>query len=293
MAQSRSNSGGNTERTPVPQLTPHQQTILEEAARKINVRTDGSSQETTVAAALWKKYEQVALSGSPHALGRVTAEIIAAQKIKQIQNERDVLFGRKLKQVQQKLLERVTKAELDPNQVLPHPDDITIIEGVGYRVDGPWVAEEVDLILQLCAKRDVLLQQSVLEDRLATPEDPRDGSTALVLAHFLNRGLPKRFYMSQDSMMMKLMRLESQTKRELLKTVRDAWKSIGVVRPRGYRMVTLSVIKSQIKRLESLIDQIITQYPTVSHLHDDEIAAHLQRLLVDFLERYRPELRAG
>lgn len=71
MARSRSNFDGNTERTSVPQLTPHQQTILEEAARKINVRSDGTSQETTVAAAIWKKYEQVALSGSPHALGGV------------------------------------------------------------------------------------------------------------------------------------------------------------------------------------------------------------------------------
>lgn len=116
-----------------------------------------------------------------------------------------MLFGRKLKQDQQKLLDRVVKAELDPNQVLPHSDDISIIDGVGYRVDGPWIAEEVDLIQKRCERRNVLLMQSVLEDRLATPKHPRDGTTALVLAHFLNRGLPKRFYISRNRMATKLM----------------------------------------------------------------------------------------
>lgn len=81
------------------------------------------------------------------------------------------------------------------------------------------------------------------------------------------------------------------TKRDLLKTVRDAWKSIGVVRPRGYRMPPLSVLKSQIERLEPLIDQIAQEYPAVAHLHKDELEAHLQRLMQEFLERNRPELR--
>lgn len=115
---------------------PHQQAILNEASRKITVRGEGQSQQIELSEALIRKYAQVALSGSPHSLGRVTQEIIVAQRAKQAIVERQVGLGRFIQEKQQKRLRRDLSEGGDPNSIFPHPDDIQIAEGEGYRVCG-------------------------------------------------------------------------------------------------------------------------------------------------------------
>lgn len=68
----------------------------------------------------------------------------------------------------------------------------------------------------------------------------------MVLAHLVNRSLPARFYLSQSEMLQTVLRLEQATKRELLAQAFQDWKTIGRLRPRGYRLPKLSAIRQRI-----------------------------------------------
>lgn len=115
-----------------------------------------------------------------------------------------------------------------------------------YRVIGPWDESELQVEKQNCARRGVLVLQCVLEDkqRLGGPSVSRcerelvdvgyADFSALLLAFFMDHGLPERFRLSADDILIAIMFHGRRTKRELLKQAYTAWRSIGCLKPRGW-----------------------------------------------------------
>ena len=83
--------------------------------------------------------------------------------------------------------------------------------------------------------------QAVLEERIGTSSagaslEPFAGASALLVVHFMNEGLPKRFHKSEIQIIMEMDYYRRLTKRELLKTARSAWVKLGSPKPRGWTM---------------------------------------------------------
>ncbi len=254
MTRRRKAPPANSSETELVSLTPIQQALLEEADRQITILNEGRELKTTVGNVVIRKLLQTAANGSAHALGHSVKAITVAQQVRQNVIKEDVAFGLRFKEHQQRLLDEVIKRGGDPESVLPHPDDIVIIEGTGYQIDGPADAEQLLVLKDNCRRRNVLILQAILEERLARapadgPADLFSGATPLVLVQFLNEGLPARYRMSDTAIIVATERYRRLTKRELLKHVRKAWATLGQSRPRGWIMPPLGKTRRRIERL--------------------------------------------
>jgi hypothetical protein len=255
MAVKRNKSRKATPKLTQPGLTPLQKSLLDEAGRKVTITSEGRQQELSIEQVVTRKLLQVAANGSVHALSNAVNEIILAQRIKQQTIEADVEFGHRLKAHQERLLDKARKEGLDLNTVLPHPDDIEIVPGVGYKVHGPWDEAELKIVLGNCARRDLYILQAALEERVLGPEvdleTQTDGSagggSALLLAQFFNQGLPERFAKSNLQLTLDLFKLRRLTKRELLKSARTAWASFGSPKPRGWVTPTFNETRAYLE----------------------------------------------
>lgn len=169
-----------------------------------------------------------------------------------------MLVGNWIKAQQQAKLDEAAEAGIDPDTVLPHPDDIHVIEGEGYRITGPADETELDLIKARCARRDLFILQHVLEDRLRSAQG---ANSALLLVQFMNHGLSELFRLSDTRLLLAIMRHERKTKRELLKEAHSAWRAIGRPKPRGW---TLPAFPEMRARLEHTLPALLALYEEVA-----------------------------
>jgi hypothetical protein len=147
-------------------LTPLQQALLDEADRKVTILSEGEQQEVSIHQVVSRKLLQMAANGSVHALSNAVNEINIAQRLQQRKFEDNVEFGEKYKSLQQQLLDQALAKGEDPEKVLPHPDDIKVLPGKGFKIAGPVDETELKTSQNCCALRDVLILQSVLEERI-------------------------------------------------------------------------------------------------------------------------------
>ena len=230
---------------------------------------------------------QAAASGSVHALSNAVNEIIVAQRIMQQEIEADVEFAHRVTAHQQVLLDKARKEGQDLNTVLPHPDDIETIPGVGYKVHGPWDEAELKIVLGNCARRDLYILQAALEERLGKPESDQQGSPsdeqflgalALVLVHFFNEGLPARFHKSDMQLIIDLFKCRWLTKRDRLKIAHQEWAAIGSPKPRGWRMPSLSKTCADLERVTDGCIELLHEMMTGQIKSDRDISARLRQL---------------
>lgn len=166
--------------------------------------------------------------------------------------KREVETGHRYKAKAELLLKRAVETGSDPKLVVPHPDDIIVTVGKGWKMPGPCNQEELDRVLDSCKRRDILIMQAVLEERLATAEEWRSagdrtedqpGASAWVMAFWMNMELPERFRLTD----FELMRLQTSytrlSKRELLKAAHLACRRSGYPKPRGWKMLPLSDLR--------------------------------------------------
>ncbi|MEJ8571603.1 hypothetical protein [Microbaculum marinum] len=265
-----------------------QKTLIEEANWKIMLRTDGQAQEATLAEVVIRKLFQVAANGSPHALGHVLRTIIDAQSLNQALIRDEVEQGRQIKERLQKRLDQAVHEGADPVWVVPHPDDIVVIEDEGWSVKGPVDEEGLKPIRQTVAMRDVFLLQSTLDERLALASQRDDpalpfaetaGSASLVFAGMLNDSLPERFRKPETEMMGDLMKYRRLTKRELLKLTRGAWSVIKQPKPRGTTIPPWRDVSPRMERLIGIINEVLDRIRDGTLKDDRAVAEKLCEMI--------------
>lgn len=213
--------------------------------------------------------------------------IIAAQQLQSMEVDEDIKFARRYKKQQEELLATALREGRSIEDVLPHPDDIVITEGEGYRIQGPSCREELAFIKRSCAYRDILLLQVALEDRIlplkeqtsevgAEEQDP--GQSALILAQFFNMGLPERYRQSQTDMGCCLQRYGRLDKRELLKQARQAWRWLGYDRPRGWTMRPWREMRGEFEVLLNEAQSLVPLFKTTKPVSEHQIEAQVRRL---------------
>lgn len=269
------------------ELTDFERGLLKETGRKVKVRVDGEMRETDLAQVVISKHVQVAVGGSPHALGQVSRSIIEAQILNQAHVREDVEKGRTIRKKLEMRLVRAVRDGADPKWVVPHPDDIVIVDGEGWSIKGPVDEDGLKPIRERLEMRDVLLLQSVLDERCTPPigasgeefnvtEQP--GSGASVLAHVLNDSVPERFRMSDVEIVMATDRFHRLSKRELLKAAYRGWAGIGQPKPRGTTLPPWCEVEPRMRRLADVSLCVLDEIRAGELVSEREIAGRLREL---------------
>lgn len=288
MARKRDNRPTTGKNGESRELTQFQKSMLKEANRKITLRSDGRTQETTLSEAVIRRLFQVATSGSPHALGHVLRNLNDAQALNQALIREKMAEGERIKQRLQNRLDQAVLEGADPVWVVPHPDDIVIDEEDGWTMTGPMDEEDLKPIRRRVTMRNVFLLQSVLEERLSdaprlgesdVPAVETAGSTSQVLATLLNDHLPQRFQLTVTGFLFETMRYQRLTKRELLKTTRMAWAAIGQPLPRGAILPPWCEAGPRIEHLMRVIQDVLGQMRAGTLTSERDIAERLGEVL--------------
>jgi hypothetical protein len=266
MTVSRRSNSTPTKATESPRdLLPIEQTLLSATGRKIKIRQDGSDREVSVADAIIQRQVQSALTGSTHAQGQILKGIFRAERARAKIIKSNVELGKCSKELAQERVEKAIKQGEDSDLVTPHPDDYRFSQDKGWTLQGPWDQAQLEIILDNCRLRDLMVMQATLEERLATKEEwraaddrieDRPDASSWVTAHLMNDGLPERFKLNDfqlDKLQISYMRL---TTRELLKATRSAWRRSGQPKPRGWRMDPWPVLRRRMSIVASFINEV-------------------------------------
>ncbi|SEG79241.1 DNA methylase [Bosea lathyri] len=128
-------------------------------------------------------------------------------------------------------------------QPLPHPDDVIIEPGKRVRFTGPSNPEQAAEYETRCRFRDILIMQHVLDEKLLG-EGASTG--AMLAAWVLNNCLPQRMRLCETNILMRVLRHQSTSKRELLKLVHQAWRAVGIDKPRGWVFAPQTVVQKRL-----------------------------------------------
>lgn len=196
---------------------------LREAERVISVRDgDGVRQMTQIEAILRSQYVS-ASKGSAYAQRHIIERYERAETERRAAREADNERWRRYIANGHRQLASAQKEGKSLPLLLPHPDDVDIDPVYGVIFRGPFDTESLEQTHEKCALRDVLLLQDAFEKREGVHGD--GPSTALFCALELNRGLAARFQLPELEICMRLMKFEVVPKRELRRSLRDAWRN--------------------------------------------------------------------
>lgn len=239
-------------------MTKLDQAFLDGASKSISIRTSEGNKATSVEEALVGTIIKTALGGSTHAQRHLVERIEEANQLKQMEIERDIETGFRIRKlIQAKRIACFENGE-DPETVLPHPDDILVDKAFGYSIVGPIDEVELGECKRTCDLRDVLMLQDALEIRLmaAAQVGPPPVTTPAVLATLLNDNVPERFRYSDTKLIFKMTENSHRSKRELLRDCYQAWKKLNFTVPRGFVFPDVEVLQRKFKVIAGVLDFI-------------------------------------
>jgi len=227
---------------------PMDRAILESMGRKVRIREGDTVSEVSTPEALVRSLIASALKGDPRSL-RLAFDLMQGTERRQAMTVRSqVERARAYKAKIAEAIEAAHATGKPPPIFFPHPDDVVIDESVGFRIIGPIDKDEQAKLEETLRLRDVLLMQSVLDERLdELAEAAADRPTgSLLLAMALNEAVPPRFRLTEMQMIDLVWRHERLSKRELLKQIYGEWKRLGINMPRGFIFPSLERVQAML-----------------------------------------------
>ena len=238
------------EDTAPPDLLPFQSLLLEALQKPVSIREGSQVSSISSKEAILRSLVTSAMKGSAHAQKIVLEWLHLTERgeAAALAHEHDV-FGHYCAHWREVMAEAECKGEPLP-QPLPHPDDVVIEPGKRVRFVGPCDAEQAVEYEARCRFRDILIMQHALDEKLMGEDAPRG---AMLAAWVLNMGLPLRMRLCETTILLRVMQHEASSKRKLLKLVHQAWRAIGIDKPRGWVFPPQVAVQ---KRLELTADLI-------------------------------------
>lgn len=227
---------------------PMDRAILESMGRKVRIREGDTVSEVSTPDAVMRALVASALKGTPYSLRTAINLMQEVERRQAMAVRSEVEWARAYKAKVAEAIEAAHAAGKPSPAVLPHPDDIIIDESVGYRIVGPVDEEEQAKLEETLRLRDVLLMQSVLDERFGKlAEAAADRPTgSLLLAMALNETVPQRFRLTDMQMIDRVWRQERLSKRELLKQIYGEWRRLGINLPRGFVFPSLERVQAML-----------------------------------------------
>lgn len=201
------------------------QIILAFADKELSVKVGDQLIKMSGREALSQAQAKSALNGNAHAQKDVQNRIERAERARLRRKIADAMFWQDYKDTKSATLDRLIKeaADIDDEAFLPHPDDIEIHENLTIRFTGPTTTEGLHKCHETMRFRSALILQAELDRRLASGSEENPGQGSLIMARFLEEGLPARMRYSDGDWLNAIWQTEKINKRTLLKSVKIAW----------------------------------------------------------------------
>lgn len=249
---------GNTDVEQLRDLVPSELSLLDLMSRTQKVRGEGGrEEEITFAEAVQRKTLQSAMGGSVFAQRTLLDRHAQAEALEQALRSHRAGFWRSYKERQRSRLDQWLREGRQEIDFFPHPDDIVIGHDNTVRFLGPVDHDEMVKVRQTMAMREAFLLQAKYEDRPGVLSDQaweEGGSSALLLAWFMNRSLPPRLRWDDETFTLRYLILrEWRTRREAEAAVQAQWRSAGVNRRRGFTLPSQDRMATFMKALANLI----------------------------------------
>ncbi len=212
--------------------------VLNEAKRAVAVR-EGEEVKTLTAlgAVLRSQYATATIKQNAYAQKHIIERYGRAERERRRQIQRRIeVWTQYVAEGREAIAEAERNGE-PPPALLPHPDDVVIDRANGVRFIGPLTQEDLRDLEKACRLRDVLLMQDALDQRQRPDQESGDSldgpGTALLFAVMIDRSVPDRYKLNDSELNSRMMRCQRIPKRQLLKDVYRAWRSLGMHLPRG------------------------------------------------------------
>ncbi len=244
---------------------------LREGERLINVREGEEIRQILAIEAVYRSQLKSATSGSAYAQKHFIARYDWAERERREQRMEEIEYWKAYVADQREAIAAAKAKDETPPTPLPHPDDVLIDYEKGVQFIGPISDREVALIEENLRTRDTLIIQNALEQReVGNPssDDALDRpGTAMVFALVLNRCVPERLRLSDNEILLRVMRYDVMPKRVLLKELYRAWRALGAHPRRGRTFPPLRFAKQ-------VIDQIDDDISSMSARRHSGVASH-------------------
>lgn len=251
------NPKGRLKRSDAPPLTigmqPTKGFLLSEAKRPVRVREGDAYSEISAAHALVRAIFNTALKGHPYAQRTLVERLDRLEREEAREIAEEHAFWEDYQDRCRGEFEAARKAGKTLPIALPHPDDIVIERGQHVRFVGPLDEEEAAKFDGYCRLRDVLILQDAFDCSAHEAKGGERSGGALLMAVIMNDALPKRLQISDAAFTRRMMQHEATSRRQLLKTVFQSWRALGVHRPRGMPFPPLEQIQRALEWRFTLI----------------------------------------
>lgn len=263
---------------------PLLQAALEGSRRKTKIREGENIREVTFSEAMLEALKVQGLKGNARSAGMWLDITRAAHILHARERDERIVYWLVRQNEGWAALEAARAAGEPPPDLLPHPDDIEVCPQNGVTFVGP--VEEIGRasMLDTIALRDVLIMQDILDTRST---ERHDGSKvvepggALLTALYLQSAIPPRLRLSDHELVRRQWRYERLTKRQLLKDLHHAWRSIGHPKPRGFVFAERSKIIKRIKFVNEFVSAAASGEIDVEAISKGQFDDNL----LEFLER--------
>jgi hypothetical protein len=256
------NPKGRPKKTPLDlSLTdqPMLSAVLAIANKTVPVRDGGELREMSMLEAVVAATATGAVSVNPRSQATFLSLTQKAYEADLLQRRRSIELWTEYKRAwSAKIADAKKRGEPAPC-ILPHPDDIIIDHAKGPRFLGPFDKNEETKLNETILFRDTLIMQDELDRRSKVRlngEPLTEPGSAALLSFLLERGIPPRLQLSDTERVLKMMKIESMQKRELLKLLFSAWQRLGSPQPRGFVSPNLTYTKRYLCVLFDLIQSI-------------------------------------
>jgi hypothetical protein len=254
------NPRGRPKAEALPTQTALSAALLKEGERVVKLNEGGTSSDISMLDAVVRSVGHSAVKGNAYAartflqhFDRAEAErkAIIAEEVKwwtdMVQQHRDVLESYR------------ALGKAAPN-ILPHPDDVVIDPVKGVRFIGPTTDEEFARMEDTLAHRDMLIIQHAWEVKNGRGEGEHGGTTsAILMAMVLERAVPRRYRLDDVTLVMRLDRWESTSKRELRKTLFWGWKALGKRWSADDTPASVTTFMQRMREFTSAVEEVLDE----------------------------------
>lgn len=201
---------------------------LKEAERMITVREGDKVNQISTIEAVHRAQSAAALKGNAYAQKHVIENYQRAEQARQREVQETIAWWTEYVRDQRDAHAHAIRNGLPAPSTLPHPDDVVIDSERGVSFIGPFDAASAERLRTTLAMRDVLIMQDALQQREGETRTGHEDATALVCAMRLDQSLPQRYWLSEQDWVLRMLRLQGVTKRELRRRLTRDWAALGV-----------------------------------------------------------------
>ncbi len=259
--------------------------VLNEAKRAVAVREGEEVKTITALEAVLRAQYATAIKGNAYSQKHIVERAGRAERERKRLIQQSIDFWTRYIAEGREAIDEAERNGEHPPTLLPHPDDVVIDRAHGVRFIGPLTQEDLRDLEEACRLRDVLLMQDALDQRQRPDQESGDSlngpGTALLFAVMIDRSVPDRYKLNDSELNSRMLRYQCIPKRQLLKDVYRAWRSLGMHLPRGKVFPPLRAGKWMLELLFEVRQSVRDGRRDIDNRTPEDIQAEITTMILE------------